>query len=57
MTTEHPERVLEIYVNKAWHQVSLWIFRSWAGPRRIDGVDYDGTVFYLGSDRAVQSSS
>ena len=41
---------LEIHVNSAWVEVTEWIFRSWTGGRRIDGVPYHGPVFYLGKD-------
>jgi hypothetical protein len=34
-----------------WIQVSSYIFRSWTGPRRINGEPYDGPVFYLGSTK------
>lgn len=46
---------LEINVQGSWVEVNLWIFRSWSGPRRIDGVDYTGRVFYLGRDEEVPS--
>lgn len=45
---------LEIKVNGSWVEVNEWIFRSWAGPRRIDNGDYAGTVFYLGSNEIVR---
>ena len=40
----------EIYVNKSWSEVSDSIFRSYAGPRRINGKPYVGPVYYYLSD-------
>lgn len=46
----------EICVNNMWFETTLWIFRSWSGPRRIDGKPYTGPTYYLGSDDKVKSS-
>lgn len=45
--------VLEILVRPGgpWATVSEGIFRSWGGPRRIDGTPYLGPVYYLGTDK------
>lgn len=40
----------EIKERGRWLEVSEWIFRSWGGERQINGVIYDGPVYYLGSD-------
>ena len=41
---------LEIEVNKNFVEVSPEIFRSWAGKRKIDGMVYNGAVYYYLSD-------
>ena len=33
-----------------WVEVSENIFRSWTGPRQLNGQDYTGPVYLLGSD-------
>ena len=33
-----------------WVKVDEGIFRSWTGSRRLNGEDYTGPVFILGSD-------
>jgi hypothetical protein len=33
-----------------WVRVDEMIFRSWTGPRRLNGEKYTGPVFLLGSD-------
>ena len=43
----------EIQVNGSWVKVNDWIFRSWGGPRRQDGVAVTGPVYYLGSDKVA----
>lgn len=37
-----------------WVEVSYDIFRSWTGGRRIDGEEYNGTVYYLWSDKEAK---
>lgn len=51
----HYPVLLEIQNHGEWLTVDHWVFRSWQGPRRMDGKDYRGAVFYLGSDTEVQS--
>lgn len=46
----------EIFVNGSWHEVTDWIFRSWCGPRRIDGEPFIGPRYILGSDQHVSRS-
>ncbi len=36
---------LEIWVHY-WMKADPKIFRSWQGPRRVDGRDYQGSVYY-----------
>jgi hypothetical protein len=42
--------VYEVKVNGRWCKTSAYIFRSWTGPRRLDGKDYNGPIFILGSE-------
>lgn len=32
-----------------WLRTSQWMFRSWSGPRRLDGLTFDGPVYILGN--------
>jgi hypothetical protein len=43
----------EIKINGSWAEVTSYIFRSWSGKRRIDGVDAIGPVYYLGSKKVA----
>ncbi len=61
MTTEHvmgqnlfKEQYLEIYTNDTWLEVPNDIFRSWTGPRRVNGSIYHGPVYALGSNKVIQ---
>ena len=49
------ENVYEIKLYGSWHEVTEWTFRSWGGPRKINGELYEGPVFYLGSEEIVKS--
>jgi hypothetical protein len=42
---------LEILLGKTWTEVNEWIFRSWSGERRQDGVAYRGPVYLLGTTK------
>lgn len=44
---------LEIKVGSAWAEVDEWIFRSWSGSRRVNGEDFSGPVYFLGSDKVA----
>jgi hypothetical protein len=39
----------ELKVNAVWSEVDWYIFRSWNGERRINGLAYVGPVYYLGT--------
>jgi hypothetical protein len=43
-----PQYEIEVY--NRWIVVNEWIWRSWAGHRRVDGQDYTGVIFYLGTE-------
>lgn len=47
------EPVYEIQVYDSWTKVSFYIFRSWGGPRRLNGRPYNGPVYFLGSRKIV----
>lgn len=47
----------EVYVNRQWHAVNVWIFRSFSGDRRINDRPYHGPVYYLGTSRVYRPSS
>lgn len=38
-------------------QVSEWIFRSWTGRRFIDGIEYFGPVYNLGTDTIARTNA
>ncbi len=50
MNLEHSQ-TYEIKVNGEWVQVTEYIFRSWTGSRRLSDEQYDGPVFFLGTDQ------
>lgn len=41
--------ILEAKVNSRWVKCPAWTWRSWTGPRRVNGELYTGPVFFLGS--------
>jgi len=40
----------------SWIEVSEYIFRSWSGRRRLNGVEWVSSVYLLGTDTPVQSA-
>jgi hypothetical protein len=44
------KRKLEILSNRSWIEVTRYIFRSYTGPRRINGKPYNGPRYYLGTN-------
>lgn len=40
----------EVWIDDQWFRVSDWIWRSWTGRRRFEGVDVHGPVFTLGTN-------
>lgn len=42
--------VYEVSIRGRWAKTSAYIFRSWSGPRRIDGENYNGPVYLLGTE-------
>jgi hypothetical protein len=47
---------LEIKVSERWLEVSYWIFRSWTGERRRNGVRYYGERYNLGSEELISEN-
>ena len=43
------EPLMEVQVNAAWVVTDEEIFKSWTGPRRINGDEYHGPVYALGT--------
>lgn len=41
--------LMEVYVNSAWVATDEEIFKSWTGPRRINGDEHHGPVYALGT--------
>jgi hypothetical protein len=37
-----------------WIEVDDSIFNSWTGPRRLNGGEYRGPVYYLGTNRVAK---
>ena len=37
-----------------WIEVSAWVFRSWAGKRKLDGRNYHSDVYFLGTNKIVK---
>jgi hypothetical protein len=42
--------VYEVSIRGRWHKTSAYMFRSWTGSRRIDGENYNGPVYFLGTE-------
>jgi len=47
----------EIRVNGGWHEVTCYVWRSYAGERRVDGRPWHGPVFKLGTHEIVRRST
>jgi hypothetical protein len=50
------EEKYELKVNGSWVTVSLYIFRSAGWPRRMNGKEYHGPVYYLGTEEIARQS-
>jgi hypothetical protein len=45
------ERNLEVQMQSGrWCRVTCFTFRSYFGPRRVDGMPFDGLYFYEGTN-------
>ena len=42
-----PALLCEVGLKGRWYRVTPRQFRSWDGPRRFNGEDYDGPLFYF----------
>jgi hypothetical protein len=42
---------LEIVVGGTWSRVGYEVFRSWTGGRRMNGLEYLGPIYVLGTKR------
>ncbi len=46
-----PSAFLEVeYKEDKWARTTAREFRSWIGPRRVNGESFDGLVFYEGTN-------
>jgi len=45
-----------IKVNGSWEKVSFVIFRSWCGPRRLNGEKYLGPRYMFMTDEPISST-
>jgi hypothetical protein len=50
------EPIYEIKVHGGWITVNYYIFRSWGGQRRVNGADYGGPVYLLGTDTVYREA-
>ena len=48
--------MFEIMDRSGWFKVTEDIFRSWAGRRRLSGVEYHGPIFYFLSDEPARNA-
>jgi hypothetical protein len=48
-----PASTHEIKLGGTWKPVDPWLFRSWAGERRVNGTPYTGPVYLLGTDKTA----
>lgn len=44
----------EIEIKGRWVEVDNYFFRSWCGARRVDGKEYRGPVFVLGTKKKFE---
>lgn len=49
--------VFEIRIKGVWRKTSEDLFRAWGGERRLDGEDYTGPVFKLGTDDVAREGT
>ncbi len=47
---------MEVRINGRWYAVSMYIWRSWTGRRRMNGREHHGAVFVLGTNRLTDSN-
>lgn len=47
--------VYECFIGSRWVKTSTYIFRSWTGKRRIDGENYNGPVYVLGTEEVYDA--
>jgi len=53
------QKILQVSLgeNDTWIEVTEDLFKSWTGLRRINGEDYHGPIYNLGSNDVVYSGS
>ena len=50
--------LLEIKTSEysGWEKTNPYIFRTWGGERRIDGQEFNGDIYYLGTNKIVEKT-
>jgi hypothetical protein len=43
----------EVQIKAKWYRTTAREFRSWSGKRRIDNIEYNGTLYYYGTNKKV----
>ena len=51
---DNHENNYEIKIQDSWHAVDDAVFHSWSGERKLNGIPYNGPVFYYLSDKQVK---
>jgi hypothetical protein len=45
---------LEVQIKETWYRVTPCDFRSFNGPRRINGLEYSGPIYYKKTNDVVK---
>lgn len=46
----------EIQYRSSRFEVTLYIFRAWGGQRFLNGVEFHGPVYYLGTNEVAKNT-
>ena len=46
----------EVQINEKWFRTTPREFRSWKGKRRIDGVEYEGPIYFFGTNKKTKAT-
>lgn len=56
MVADLESALLEVSVNGRWVKVTWWIFRSWSGGKRLNGMPWYGPSCLLGAGKEATHS-
>lgn len=42
--------IMEVFVNSSWVETTEGVFKSWTGPRRINGEEHHGPIYAFGTE-------